>query len=73
MYYKFHVMRLDRYVGVYTYVILGAEIGVTLFLLYFMVREFRKWLKQKNMYFKVRFRRENDSKITLSTYIILTS
>ncbi len=48
-------MRLDRYVGVYTYVVLAAEIGVSLFLLYFIVRELRKWLKTRTRYFKVRF------------------
>ena len=53
VYYKFHIMRLDRYVGVYTYVVLGAEIGVTLFLVYFIVRELRKWYKTRTMYFKV--------------------
>ena len=69
VYYKFHIMRLDRYVGAYTYVIIAAEIGVALFLLYFMIREFRKWLKQRKQYFKVKFAR-TPPELYLSAFIL---
>ena len=62
-------MRLDRYVGAYTYVIIAAEIGVALFLLYFMIREFRKWLKQRKQYFKVKFAR-TPPELYLSAFIL---
>ena len=51
--YKFHVMRLDRYVGAFMYVILCCEILVLCFIIYFIVRECRKVYKQRKEYFRV--------------------
>lgn len=51
--YKFHVMRLDRYVGAFMFVILGCEILVLCFIIYFIVRESRKIYKERKEYFRV--------------------
>ena len=53
LYYRFHVMRLDRYVGAFMYVILCMEVLVLMFITYFIGREIRKIYKERKAYFKV--------------------
>lgn len=52
-YFKFHVMRLDRYVGPFMFVVLGSEVLTLIFIIYFIVREVKKFRKQGKIYFKV--------------------
>ena len=53
LYFKFHVMRLDRYVGPFMFVVMGGEILTLIFIIYFLVKEFRKLRKLGKAYFKV--------------------
>ena len=52
-FFKFHVMRLDRYSGSFMFVIMGAEILTGLFVLFFIFRESRKIYKERRDYPKV--------------------
>ncbi len=51
--FKFHVMRLNRYVGSFMFLVLAAEIFTVIFIIYFWVREIKKMKKQKKDYLKV--------------------
>ena len=53
MFFKFHVMRLDRYVGAFMFVVLTAEILTLIFIIYFIVQEVKKFRKFGKEYFKV--------------------
>ncbi|XP_013396541.2 polycystic kidney disease 2-like 1 protein [Lingula anatina] len=48
---RFHVFRLDRYVGPFMYVIMAAEILTACFTLYFLVLEFKKLRNERCQYF----------------------
>ncbi|XP_013422214.1 uncharacterized protein LOC106182109 [Lingula anatina] len=49
---RFHVFRLDRYVGTVMFVIMGAEILTAAFFAYFLYREIKKIIKYRGEYFK---------------------
>ena len=50
---KWHILRLDRYVGPFMYFVMAMEFITIIFVIYFTVREFRKIKANRLQYFKV--------------------
>ncbi|XP_071965410.1 uncharacterized protein [Antedon mediterranea] len=51
-YFHFQTLKLDRYFGPYSYIVLAAEAGLCVFTLWFAFKEFKHIKKQKKKYFK---------------------
>ncbi|XP_033117714.1 uncharacterized protein LOC117117519, partial [Anneissia japonica] len=51
-YYHFQTLKLDRYFGPYSYIVLAAEAGMCVFTLWFAFKEFKLIKKEKKKYFK---------------------
>ena len=53
-YFRFHIMRLNRYIGAFMLVVLAAEVLTMAFIIYYIQSEIKKIIKQKTKYFEVR-------------------
>ena len=69
-YFKFYVIRLDKYVGPAMMVALVAEILVVIYVFYFIGKEIGKMRKQKKEYFKVDIAFYNDNAVPFCWILI---
>lgn len=53
-FFRFHIMRLNRYIGAFMFAVLAAEILTLGFIIFFIQREIRKMVREKGKYFKVK-------------------
>ena len=52
-FFRFHILRLNRYIGPFMFVVLAAEILTLCFVIFFIQREIKKIVKEKRDYFRV--------------------
>lgn len=49
---RFHIFRLDRYVGTFMYVVMASELLTVAFIVFFIFREAKKMMTERSGYFK---------------------
>lgn len=52
-FFRFHVLRLNRYTGSFMFAVLAAEILTFIFIIYYIQSEIKKIVKMKTAYFQV--------------------